>query len=251
MISCVILTACRKNINRTLKSVQFCDEILILKDSSVCGNKEINIENKKKIRIVEKNFKDKSFSQMKNFGLSQAEGDWILFVDDDEVVTDELRDEIIDVTKDTKKQRCFYIKRREIVGESKEVRFGEVWKARKIGFIRLVSKNSGQWNGMVHEVFRPNRKTKVLRLSNCILHFSHDSIADFISKINLYSTIRAREFKYEGKKVNVIEALIWPFLKFIYTYFILLGCLDGYWGFVYSFMMSFHSFLVRAKSLEL
>jgi hypothetical protein len=63
----------------------------------------------------------------------------------------------------------------------------------------------------------------------------------------VYSSIRAEELAKEGKKFSLFELVFFPFFKFIYTYFILRGFLDGAAGFVYSFVMSFHSFLVRAK----
>ena len=59
--------------------------------------------------------------------------------------------------------------------------------------------------------------------------------------------MRADELAKQGKKISIIELVLFPFGKFFYTYFILGGFLDGAAGFVYSFVMSFHSFLVRAK----
>jgi hypothetical protein len=59
--------------------------------------------------------------------------------------------------------------------------------------------------------------------------------------------MRAREL-FRGKKTtNVVEVIAYPLGKFFYTYVLLLGFLDGAAGFTYSFMMSFHSFLVRVK----
>ena len=70
---------------------------------------------------------------------------------------------------------------------------------------------------------------------------------EFIKKINYYSSLRAEELYGQGKNINVLEIMFVPALKFIYNYFINLGFLDGAAGFVYAFLMSFHSFLVRAK----
>jgi hypothetical protein len=51
----------------------------------------------------------------------------------------------------------------------------------------------------------------------------------------------------QGKKTNILAIIFYPFGKFILNYFLKLGFLDGAPGFVYAFMMSFHSFLVRGK----
>jgi hypothetical protein len=74
-------------------------------------------------------------------------------------------------------------------------------------------------------------------------------LVDFIEDVNVYSTMRAEELQKQGKQATVFELIFYPFGKFIYTYFIQRGFLDGPAGFVYSFVMSFHSFLVRAKLL--
>ncbi len=187
--------------------------------------------------------KEKSFAALRNFAMLKARYDWVFFVDADEKLEPGLAEE---VKKKVKMTDCvaFSIKRREFF-QGREVRFGEVWKARSKGIIRLVRKGGGEWKGRVHEVFVP--KGRVGRLKKAFLHYSHSSVSDFLKKVNYYSTLRAKELYENGIRFNFLELLFFPFLKFTYTYFLLLGFLDGFAGFVYSFMMSFHSFLVRAK----
>ena len=78
-------------------------------------------------------------------------------------------------------------------------------------------------------------------------HYAHDGISDFLQTINTYSTIRAEELHDQERRTNAVDILTIPFVKFLYTYVLLRGFRDGPAGFVYSFMMSFHSFLVRGK----
>ena len=253
MISCAIITNCQRNLTKTVNSVLFCDEIILLKDTVACRGRKVKAEVgvNDRLKVIDWNSEKKSFSDMRNYAMQRSKGDWILFIDDDEVVSNQLRKEIIFSTNNSSQKTCFYIKRRELVGSGREVKFGEVWEARKKGFIRLVSKNAGKWQGIIHEVFKPYTNVKISRLNSYILHHSHSSIAEFLSKVNFYSSLRAQELSSLGRRPNILETISLPFLKFFYTYIILLGFLDGYWGFVYSFMMSFHSFLVRAKSIKL
>ena len=103
--------------------------------------------------------------------------------------------------------------------------------------------------GNVHEVFYTAKNTS--RLNNFMNHYPHPTLKEFIADINRYTDIRAQELYNRGAKTNTFQIIFFPFFKFIYNYFINLGFLDGLAGFTYAFMMSFHSFLVKAKLYQL
>lgn len=220
-ISAIILTKRNeKNIDRCLKSVDFCDEKLVF---------EGQIED---------------FSKERNLGLEKARYEWVLFIDTDEEVTPKLSAEIQSVISNPQSVSAFYIKRRDFFW-GRELKYGETMKIRNRGLIRLVKKNSGKWFGKVHEEFRANGPLG--RLNNYLNHYPHQTLKEFIEKINYYSTLRAEELYQAGKKFYLHEVLLLPFFKFLLNYFVYFGLLDGVPGFVYAFLMSFHSFLVRAK----
>ena len=125
------------------------------------------------------------------------------------------------------------------------MRHGEVRTSYQKGFIRLVKKGSGAWHGKVHEVFHPH--VAAGQLTTPMIHDAHDGIAGFLQDINFYSTVRAHELYDKGVTSGLLDLTVRPFSKFIYTFFVLQGFRDGAAGFVYSFMMSFHAFLVRGK----
>lgn len=219
MITTVILTPDPKKVpQKTLDSVSFSSEILFI---PVKGD----------------------FSQVRNDAMEQAKNDWILFIDSDEIVIKQLGVEITDVISKGGKG-AYYIKRRDYFWNT-ELNWGETYSARTKGIIRLVKRNSGKWVGKVHETFQSKGETGSLK--NYIDHYPHQTIAEFLQSINEFSTLRAAELHKKGIRTNVIELLLYPFAKFWYTYLFKLGFLDGPAGFVYSFMMSFHSFLVRSK----
>lgn len=220
MISVVILTPSKDLVSkRTKESLFFADEILY-----------IPVHN--------------DFSRARNEGLEKAQHEWILFVDTDEEISKKLAEEIIKVQNATSSIGAYYITRRDFFW-GKELKYGETSTVRSSGIIRLVKKGSGEWVGKVHEEFKTSNKTATL--DGYINHYPHQTIADFLTSINSYSTLRADELVNMHVRTNAFQIVFFPFVKFWYTYFLKLGFLDGAAGFVYSFMMSFHSFLVRSK----
>jgi glycosyltransferase involved in cell wall biosynthesis len=262
-LSVVILTKNEeKNIIRCLNSLNFCRQVVIVDDYSEDKTVEL-IEYKKypfEINIFKRKL-DNDFAAARNFGMEKAGGEWILFIDADEEVTKELADEIKEtVDQNNSEFVAYYIKRRDFFW-GRELRFGETKKVRNNGIIRLVKRNSGRWFGKVHEEFKvqsshakrdsaSREKFKVGIFKNYLNHYPHQKIDSFLRKINFYSTLRAKELFKQGKKFSLLELIFYPSFKFILTYFTYLGFLDGSAGFVYSFMMSFHSFLVRAKLFQ-
>lgn len=244
MITAVILAKNEeKNISRAITSVKFCDEILIIDDYSNDNTAKIA---KDMGASIYKRSLETDFSRQRNFGLTKSRGEWVLFVDADEVVSSELQAEIEKTIKSKKeKEPYYYIKRRDFWW-GRELKFGEVLPARKKGFIRLVKKNSGNWSGSVHEVFKPSVSADG-KLKHFLNHYPHPLIGEFLREINFYSSLRAQELHRQKKSITLVEILLFPIGKFIQNFFLRLGLLDGPPGFAYSFLMSFHSFLVRAK----
>ena len=221
-----------KNLARRLISLNFCDEIIVIDDSST--DKTVEIAKSAKATVYSRNL-DGDFAGQRNFGLEKSRGEWILFVDADEEISQELQ-------KD-----CFYLKRRDWFW-GRELRHGETKKVRNKGLIRLVKKGSGKWFGKVHEEYKiKNQKPKIKNLVNYLDHYPHQTVKDFLNEINFYSTLRAKELFNNNKKTNIFEITLFPLGKFIYNYFICFGFLDGAPGFAYAFFMSLHSFLVRTK----
>ena len=255
-ISAVVLTKNEvKNIERCLKSLLFCDEIIVVDDYSTDKTTETVhkvLESRGRVtrpvhniyKIYERKLNN-DFAQQRNYGLSKVSNEWVLFVDADERISENLKFEIQNLKFDAD---AYYIRRRDYFW-GKELVYGEVRQIRQIGLIRLIRKGSGQWMGTVHEVF--HTANKVGQINGFLNHYPHPTLKEFIKGINHYSNIRAEELFNRGVKINIFEIIFFPFGKFLYNYFLNLGFLDGPVGFTYAFMMSFHSFLVRAKLYQL
>jgi len=240
MLSAVVITRNeKKNLDACLKSLRFCDEIVIIDDYS--SDDTLKIAKKHRAKIYQRKL-NSDFAGQRNFGQLKANGQWILFIDADERVSESLEKEIKQAVREN--IDGYYIKRRDFFW-GKQLKYGETKKIRNKGLLRLVKKSSGIWMGNVHEVFHTACNTGTL--SSYLDHYPHQKLSDFIESVNYYSSLRARELYLSGKKTTVIEIVFVPFFKFIFNFFFNLGFLDGAQGFVYAFMMSFHSFLVRSK----
>lgn len=233
-----------KNIIDCLESILWCDEIIVVDDFSTDRTEEvIKSLNSKKIHFI-KHSLERDFSKQRNFALSKTKNDWILFVDADERVPEELRSEINDFLISEKRRPIFngmYLPRKDILW-GKLLQHGEIGKTK---LLRLAKKNTGIWQGKVHEewIIRGN----VGSLENYIVHYPHQTISEFLEEINFYTSIRARELLANGEKSSILKIIFYPKAKFFVNYFLRFGLLDGVEGLIFAILMSFHSYLVRAK----
>ncbi|HSX48707.1 MAG TPA: glycosyltransferase family 2 protein [Candidatus Saccharimonadales bacterium] len=232
MISAVILTKNEeRNIQRCIKSLQWCDEIVIVDDYST----DKTLSKVKECKVFKRKLNG-NFAAQRNFGLSKAKGDWILFIDADEIVTKELQKEIATRIKYSERNG-FYLKRKDIF-LGRELNYGETGN---IKLLRLAKRNSGKWKRKVHEYWDINGE--MCELPSPIIHYHDTNLSGFITKINYYSEIHAKENIKAGKRSNLLKIIFYPLGKFFVNYFLKLGFLDGTRGFIMATIMSFHSFL--------
>lgn len=238
MVTAVVLTKNEeKNMVDCLESLSFCDEILVVDDNSEDRTEEV--ARRLGARVL-KHALAGDFSRQRNFGLQNAKNEWILFLDADERVGKDIIAEIVTATA-SGNYDGYFIKRKDIMW-GRSLKYGE---AGNIKLLRLGKKTSGRWMGKVHEEWII--RGKVGKLSGSIEHYPHPIIAEFLSEINHYSTLRAQELYLNETDVKWYTVLFYPKAKFFQNFILRLGFLDGLPGFIYAAMMSFHSFLVRGK----
>ncbi len=247
-VSAIILTKNEeKNIEECLKTLKWADEVIVIDDEST--DKTVEIAKKNGAKVLEHSLNN-DFSAQRNFGLEQTSGEWIFFIDADERVSPQLRAEITKTTQNNARApfggggngvNGYFVKRKDFIF-GKKLGFGET---SRVKLLRLAKKGIGEWKKPVHEVWEI--RGVIGMLASPLLHFPHQTVSEFLEKINLYSTLRARELYNKGKKTNLLEILSYPIAKFLKNYFCLLGLLDGMPGFIIAILMSFHSFLVRSK----
>lgn len=260
-LSIIILTWNEADtIERCLKSVEWCCDIVLLDDST---DQTVEIAQKtipkSKLRIIPVTER-KDFAKLRNFGLSKAKYEWVLFLDADEEVPYELKEEImmvprlhlpdarasggqVDSTSSLSKNNYegFYLKRKDFF-LGKWLQFGETGN---IKLLKLAKKSAGMWKRNVHEVW--DIKGKIEELNSPLVHYPHPTISEFLNRINRWTDIDAQVFYEQGAFVSWWKIIVYPVGKFARNYFLKLGFCDGMAGLIMALMMSFHSFLTRAK----
>ncbi len=229
------------SIERTLQSVAFCDEIVVV-DS---GSKDKTVE-------IAKRYTDKVYYQnwlgygkQKNFAISKLSTDWVLSIDADEVVEDNLSREIKETVNKTDKEA--FLINIQLVFMGKKLRFGGTYPDYHL---RLFKKGSLYFEETdIHEGIKVSTRTS--KLQNRILHYSYDDLEDYLNKFNKYTSLIALKHKQQGKKISAL----FPFLRMSFEFFkrfVLQGAfLDGYEGSLYATLSSFYVFVKYAKLLEL
>ena len=118
--------------------------------------------------------------------------------------------------------------------------------------IRLFDRRSAKWGGMnPHDKIELADHCRIKHLSGDILHFSYNSIEEHIQQNNKLSSIAAHSLYKMGKRIHWIKLLINPGWAFINGYFLRLGFLDGFYGFVIAINTSHQTFLKYIKLYHL
>ncbi len=244
-ISLVIITFNEeKNIERCIDStIDLVDEIIVVDSFSTDKTKEICLN--KKLKFIENTFV--GHIEQKNFAISQADNDYILSLDADEALSDELKKNIL-LLKSNWHSDAYEINRlTNYCG--KWIKHTDWYPDRKI---RLFDRNKAYWGGInPHDFILTEPEAKISRLNGDILHYSYNSIQQHITQFNYFTDINAREAFQKGKKAGLFKIIFNPIWKFIQSYFIRQGFLDGYYGFLVCVISAFATFAKYIKLREL
>ncbi len=233
-VTVVVLTHnSAKTLNRCLKSLSWCANIIIVDDYST--DSTLDIANRFRVTIYRRHLSG-DWSSQRNYAFSKSPTNWVLFIDSDEYVTPQLRHQITTTLNHDNKYHGYYLHRKDkFLGQV--LYFGET---ANVKLLRLADKRFGKWCRSVHEAWRI--KPPIGDFSSPIIHERQLTISQFIDRLNTYSSLESQPFHW----IDLFK----PKLKFIKNYFYLFGFLDRTVGFIFSYLMSFNSLIVRVKSWE-
>lgn len=216
-------------IERCIDSVRFADEIIVVDSFSTDGTWEF-LNNHSEVQAIQHSFEN--FTEQKTFALSQTSGEWILFLDADEIIPENLQTEIIETVSGSTSKVAFWVYRR-FMFENKRLYFSG-WQTDKNYRLFRKSKVSFDPNKLVHETL--NIKGEAGTLKNVLVHYSYKNYADYKSKMLQYGRLRAREDFKKNKSFPKVLIAVKPIWKFLNHYIIRLGILDGKKGIIICYL---------------
>jgi glycosyltransferase involved in cell wall biosynthesis len=248
-LSVVIITLNEeRNIGRCLESVQsIADEILVL-DSFSSDNTE-DICRRFGVRFVQHPFD--GHIEQKQWALDQASYQMVLSLDADEALSPELLQSIL-----VEKQSGFPSKACQM---NRLTNYCGKWIKHSGWYpdtkLRLFDRTVGAWGGSnPHDkILIQDPKIVIKKLQGDLLHYSFYTIEQHMQQINSFSEIKARVAFQKGKKSQWYHLVFAPLVKFVKDYFIKLGMLDGFYGYVICRNSAHATFLKysKLKNLEL
>lgn len=213
-----------KNIQEVLECFDFCDEIIVVDSFSTDRTVEIARQNPK-VKIIQHVFED--FTTQRNLALNAAKNDWILFLDGDERITPQLKSEIVAEMAKPEKSDAYYFYRKFFF-EGKPIHFSGTQTDKNFRLFRK-SKCHYKTDRKVHETLEVNGK--IGSLKNKLLHYSVTDYASYRDKMKHYGQLKGEELYEKGKRYSIFVQYGKSLFKFIKTYFLRFGVLDGKEGF--------------------
>ncbi|MEO0258146.1 MAG: glycosyltransferase family 2 protein [candidate division WOR-3 bacterium] len=224
-ITTVVLTLNEeKNIERCIRSALSISKEVIVLDSGSKDN-TLSIARELGARCEVREFTD--YSDQRNFALGLVKTEWVLFLDADEELSEELKREILyHIEMYGHYYDGFLIPRRNwYLGG-----FLKCWSPDRL--LRLFKAKMGTWEGRVHE--KVNIRGRVGYLKGAILHYPfRDLYHQYLKNLN-YARLLAEEKFDKGKKFNIFDLTFRPILNFL-KHYLLKGCfLEGFRGLIFS-----------------
>ncbi len=229
-------------LRRALDSVAgWASEIVIVDSESNDGSKQIMEAHATAIyQFVTTNFREKY-----QYAQDRCSNPWVLFIDADEWLATDLKDEIGAVLS-TSTSLDGYIVRRRNYFAGREIRFG-AWASDEE--IRLYRRDRGRWLGGIHAKVHVSGRTG--RLKNYYFHTPYADISHQVRKLDQYSGTFARDSVDEGRRFSFIQLVTRPLFRFVRDYFLKRGFADGIPGLLIAVSDMYYVFLKHAKLWEL
>jgi len=220
MFSVVIITLNEaSNIEACLKPLlQVSDDIVVVDAHSADGTPAL--AEALGARVIQSAWM--GYSQNKNLGNQAALNDWILSIDADEVLSDELVRTLQNLTP---QPNTVYELDRFTNYCGKWIRHSGWYPEWKV---RLFDRRRVQWQGdYVHETLAVPAGFKIVRVRGKLLHYSYKTREDHLEREDRYAALSAKELFARGKKTTFFKLWVYPLFRFVRTYFFRLGFLDG------------------------
>ncbi|KUO63323.1 hypothetical protein APF79_09985 [bacterium BRH_c32] len=235
------------NIRGCIYSLKKCsDEVIVLVDSSSSDRTLEIVKSISSIKYEEVEWK--GFALTKQYAVSKSTNNYILWLDSDEVLSDELIIEINKLKADNEIGDAYSIPRKAIfIG--KWIKHSGWYPGR---VVRLFNKSKASFNdNKVHEGLKFITNNTPIELKNDIIHYTDRNLVHYLNKLNTYTSLAAQDLIAKGKNISLLDIIFRPFWIFLKMYLIKAGFLDGMHGFLLASYSSFYVFVKYTKLWEL
>lgn len=232
-----------RNIGRCLASVAGIADDIVVVDSFSSDRTEA-IVREHGARFMQHRFE--GHIEQKNWAITQAKHPFILSLDADEALDDTLKTSIANAKTGNADG---YRMNRLTNYCGRWIRHGGWYPDVKL---RLWDSRKGRWTGTnPHDRYAMDPGARIEPLKGDILHYSYYTVADHYKQVDHFTTIAANALAKEGKRADFVKRWISPIAKFIGSYFVQLGLLDGRYGFTIARISAYATFLKYAKLRQL
>jgi glycosyltransferase involved in cell wall biosynthesis len=236
------------HIREVLENVAFADQIIVVDSFSTDGTVEV-IKKFPKVQLYQNPFEN--FTDQRNFAISKANHNWILFIDADERLPQSTIAEIkIEIQKSD--AHAAYFIRRQIYFQNKRLRFGG---RNKDKIERLFQKDKARYKKgrLVHEKLDVHGTVGILQ--NQMYHYPYKNFSHIEQKRKQYAKLKAKEMHHRGEVTYAVWFAVKGLYKFIRQYIVRLGFLDGICGLVLAYLNAKyvymrHVYVLRIRSVS-
>lgn len=229
-------------IERALRSAAgWADEIVVVDSHSTDGA----------VRIIEKytdrlyQFDTNSQRDKYQYAQDMCKNRWVMFIDADEWLTDEIKKEIEKLLSSDTKYDGFMVNRRNIY-LGREIKYGGWYPDHEI---RLYRKDRGGWQGGIHA--KVHVDGRIGELKNYYMHTPYIDTSHQIKTIDRYSGAYAEDLFASRHHFHILNMLFRPFYRFFRDYIFKLGFLDGIPGLIIIASTMYYVFMKHAKLWEM
>lgn len=240
LTACVVAFNEEDRIGDCLRSLAFCDQILVVDSHSTDRTREIARE--LGAEVVERDWP--GYGAQKEFATRHAKHDWILSLDADERASARLQAEVKALRERGFGDEAGYSMPRLTEWRGAWIRHGTWWPDRQL---RLFDRRRGRWTGHnPHDYVEIDGSVGKLRGE--ILHYSYRSLQDHLRTIDRYTEIMAQGMHERGRRASLFDVVARPAFRFFRFYVLKRGFLLGWRGLLLAYLVAYY---VRLKYLRL